>query len=311
MKTFALLALAFGFACIGTTLGAEPDDLGQDGFADSGGVKIHYVTKGTGPLVVMIHGMPDFWYTWRRQIPALARHFRVVAVDLRGYNQSDQPQGVENYAMDKLVGDVDAVVKHFGKEKATIVGHDWGGYIGWRYAMAHPDKTERLVILNLPHPKCLARELAGNPEQQRASAYARQFQQDGRGLLPDGTTVTLTPELLAGALSQTNVAKDEADQKKYLEALRRSSIEAMMNYYKANYPRPPYKDEETFPPVKCPVLMFHGLEDPFLLSGALNDTWRWLEKDLTLVTVPKAGHWVHHDAADLVTKRMVHWLREE
>jgi pimeloyl-ACP methyl ester carboxylesterase len=206
---------------------------------------------------------------------------------------------------------VDAVVKHFGKEKATIVGHDWGGYIGWRYAMAHPDKTERLVILNLPHPKCLARELASNPEQHKASAYARQFQQDGRALMPDGSTVALSPELLAGALSQTSVAKDEADQKKYLEALRRSSIEGMMNYYKANYPRPPYKDEETVPPVKCPVLMFHGLDDPFLLAGALNETWRWLEKDLTLVTVPKAGHWVHHDAADLVTKRMVRWLTEE
>jgi pimeloyl-ACP methyl ester carboxylesterase len=311
MKTFALFAVCCCFACIVTARADERDDLGKDGFADSGGVKIHYVTKGTGPLVVLIHGMPDFWYTWRNQIPALAQHFQVVAVDLRGYNQSDQPQGVENYAIDKLVGDVDAVVQHFGQKMATIVGHDWGGYIGWRYAMAHPDKTERLIILNLPHPRCLARELANNPEQQKASAYARQFQKDGRGLLPDGSTVALSPELLAGALSQTSVAKDEADIKKYLEALGRSSIEGMMNYYKANYPRPPYKEEEAFPPVKCPVLMFHGLEDPFLLPGALNDTWRWLEKDLTLVTVPKAGHWVHHDAADLVTKRMVRWLTEE
>ena len=281
------------------------DELGDEGFVDSGGVKIHYVTKGTGPLVVLIHGFPDYWYGWRRQIPALARHFQVVAIDLRGYNKSDQPKGVENYTIEKLVGDVEAVVKHLKKDKAIIVGHDWGGYIGWRFAMAHPDKTDRLVILNLPHPKCLQRELANNPQQQKASAYARQFQTDGRALFPGGPAVALTPELLASWV------KDEADRKRYVEALGRSSIEGMVSYYKANYPRPPYKDEAIFPPVKCPVLMFHGLDDPFLLPGALNDTWRWLEKDLTLVTVPKAGHWVHHDAADLVTKRMVRWLTQE
>ncbi len=305
MKTFAWLALLGGFACILPAGADEPEDLGEEGFVDSSGVKIHYVTKGTGPLVVLIHGMPDYWYGWRNQIPALARHFQVVAIDLRGYNLSDQPRGVENYTFDKLVGDVDAVVKHFKQEQATIVGHDWGGYIGWHYAMAHPDKTERLVILNLPHPKCLARELASNPQQQKASAYAQQFQKDSRALFPDGTTVALSPELLSSWV------KDEAARKKHVEALSRSSIEGMMNYYKANYPRPPFKDEATYPPVKCPVLMFHGLEDPFLLPGALNDTWRWLENDLTLVTVPKAGHWVHHDAADLVTKRMVGWLTQE
>ena len=102
-------------------------DLGDYGFADSDGVKIHYVTAGKGPLVVLLHGFPDFWYTWRDQMPALAKHFQVVAIDLRGYNKSDQPEGVENYAIDKLVGDVEAVVKHFKQEKAIIVGHDWGG----------------------------------------------------------------------------------------------------------------------------------------------------------------------------------------
>src|SRR6476661_9785474 len=99
---------------------ADIANLGEDGFADSDGVRIHYVTSGAGPLVVLIHGIPDFWYTWRHQIPALARHFQAVAVDLRGYNLSDKPAGVENYAIDKLVGDVDAVVKHFAQEKATL-----------------------------------------------------------------------------------------------------------------------------------------------------------------------------------------------
>ena len=286
------------FLCLTcATVPAIADDLGDDGFVDSNGIRLHYVTKGDGPLVVLLHGFPDFWYTWRDQMPALAKHFQVVALDLRGYNKSDQPQGVENYAMDKLVGDVAAVLEHFKQEKATIIGHDWGGAIAWSFAMLHPEKTERLVILNLPHPKGLSRELASNPEQQKNSQYARTFQQPG-------VAETLKPEMLVFWVK-------EADARKvYLEALGRSSMEAMLNYYKANYPREPYKDETEFPPVRCSVLMIHGLADSYLLPGALNDTWKWVENDLTLVTIPKAGHFVHRDAPELVTRRMVRWLTE-
>jgi pimeloyl-ACP methyl ester carboxylesterase len=92
---------------------------------------------------VLIHGFPDFWYTWRAQMPALAKHFKVVAIDQRGYNKSGQPEGVEHYSMDKLVGDVDAVVRHFGRDRATVVGHDRRGMVAWTFAMTHPDRTER------------------------------------------------------------------------------------------------------------------------------------------------------------------------
>jgi pimeloyl-ACP methyl ester carboxylesterase len=276
---------------------ARADELGEDGFADSNGVKIHYVTAGQGPLIVMLHGFPDFWYTWRDQMPALAKHFQVVAVDLRGYNKSDQPEGVENYTLDKLVGDVEAVLRHFKRDKAIIVGHDWGGMIAWAFAMAHPEKTERLVILNLPHPKGLIREYFNNPAQNKASQYARDFQQ------PDAAK-KLRPEFLVFWV------KEPEAQKKYVEAFRRSSIEGMLNYYKANFPKDGDKDSD-FPPVKCPVLMIHGLEDQYLLPGALNDTWKWLEKDFTLVTIPKAGHFVHRDAAAKVTKTMVNWLTQD
>jgi pimeloyl-ACP methyl ester carboxylesterase len=295
MQTFALLAVLCCVLCV-TTVHAE--ELGDEGFVDSGGVKIHYVTQGKGPLVVMLHGFPDFWWTWREQMPALAKHHQVVAIDLRGYNKSDQPKGVENYTMEKLVGDVEAVRKHFKADKVIVVGHDWGGAIAWAYAMAYPDKTDRLITLNLPHPKGLQRELATNPAQQKASEYARAFQ-------ADDAAKQVTPEVL------TFWVKGAEEQKKYLEALKRSSIEGMLNYYKANFPKPPYKDDKTIPPVKCPVLMFHGLDDPYLLPGALNDTCKWVEKDLTLVTIPKAGHWVHRDASALVTKRMVQWLEKD
>jgi pimeloyl-ACP methyl ester carboxylesterase len=277
---------------------APAQSLGEDGHVDSGGVKIHYVTLGKGPLVVLIHGFPDYWYSWREQMPELAKHFQVVAIDQRGYNKSDQPKGVDNYKLDKLVADVDAVRKHFKEDKAIIVGHDWGGLVAWTYAMTHPDQTDRLIVLNLPHPKGLMRELANNPEQQKNSQYARNFQKDG-------AEKGLTPALLASWV------KEPEARTKYVEAFKNSSIEGMLNYYKANYPQQPYKDDQTFPPVKCSVLMIHGLADPYLLPGALNDTWKWVEKDLTLVTVPKAGHFVHRDAPQLVTNTMVRWLTRE
>lgn len=268
----------------------------SEGYATHGDVKIHYVTQGKGPLVIMIHGFPDYWYTWRKQMPELAKHFQVVAIDQRGYNKSSQPEGVANYAMPLLVKDVKAVIEHLGQQRAVVVGHDWGGAVAWSFAMTYPQMTEKLVILNLPHPNGLRRELEKNPDQQRNSQYAFDFQQ------PDAAS-KLTPETLAEWVA------DPVARGKYIEAFRRSSFEGMLNYYKANYPKPNSTAKSTpLPRIQCPVLMFHGLEDPFLLPGALNDTWKWLDKDLTLITIPGAGHFVQHDAAELVTKRMMNWL---
>jgi pimeloyl-ACP methyl ester carboxylesterase len=276
------------------SVAGDASELGTDGYVDSQGVKIHYVTAGQGPLLVLIHGFPDFWYTWRDQIPALSKHYQVVAIDQRGYNLSDKPEGVDAYRMDKLTGDVAAVLDHFKQQKAVIVGHDWGGAVAWSFAMLHPEKTDRLIILNLPHPRCLLRELANNPEQEKASAYARRFQQAdaAKGMKPEQLTFW--------------VREPEA-RKKYEDAFKRSSVEGMLNYYKANYPRAPYTAAE-LPKVKCPVLQIHGLKDQFLLAGALNDTWKYVEGEWTLVTIPQAAHFVHRDAPKEVTRTMVGWL---
>ena len=267
----------------------------KDGYANSNGVKIHYVTAGSGPLVVMIHGFPDFWYTWRNQMEALAPQYQVAAIDLRGYNLSDKPEGAENYDMRLLVGDVAAVIKHLGRDKAIIVGHDWGGAISWQFAFHMPQMVERLIILNLPHPNGLSRELATNPKQQESSAYARRFQ------APDSHKA-LTPERLAGWVT------DPAAKPKYIEAFQRSSMDAMMNYYRRNYPREPYQQSTAPQRVNVPVLMIHGLKDTALLSPALNGTWDWLDADLTLVTIPNASHFVQQDASDLVSKSIKSWL---
>lgn len=273
--------------------GAEPL---EEGSFDSSGVKIHYISSGKGPLIIMLHGFPDFSLTWRDQITTLSPHFHVVALDLRGYNLSDKPKGVENYTLEKLIGDVEAAVKHFKQEKAIIVGHDWGGAIAWGFAMKNPRMTERLIVLNLPHPRGLMRQLKNDPDQRSASEYARQFQK------PDAWKV-LGPEILAAWV------KEKDAREKYVEAFKRSSIECMLHYYQANYPKEPYEDVE-YPKVKCPVLQIHGLDDMFLLPGALNDTWKWIDNDYTLVTIPKAGHFVHRDATDKVNRTLLKWLRE-
>jgi pimeloyl-ACP methyl ester carboxylesterase len=292
-----------GLAMLATTLvqpvfSSDIEARIENGYADSNGVKIHYASIGskTAPLIVMLHGFPDFWYTWRDQMEALSANYQCVAPDLRGYNLSDKPKGVESYDMGLLIGDVAAVIKHLGRNKAIIVGHDWGGAIAWTFAMARPDMTEKLIILNLPHPRGLRRELAHNPEQQKNSSYARNFQKDD-------AHKSLTPEMLAGF-----VARDPGTREKYIEAFKRSDFEAMLNYYKRNYPREPYTDD-TSPviKVKCPVLMIHGLKDTALLHPALNGTWEWVD-DLTLVTIPEAGHWVQRDASELVSRSMKMWL---
>jgi pimeloyl-ACP methyl ester carboxylesterase len=285
---------------------ADVFDRVTHGYARSAGdVKIHYASLGTGPLVVMIHGFPDFWYSWRHQMAALSAQYQVVAIDQRGYNLSDKPKGVEQYDVALLVADVAAVIRHLGRERATIVGHDWGGLVAWQFAMRMPQMTENLVILNLPHPNGLARELRTNPEQIKNSEYARNFQRKP----PTDPTVffgrPMTPETLSGWV------RDKAARARYIEAFKQSDFEAMLNYYKRNYPSeagagaaPPPEP----PKVTMPVLMFHGLDDQALHADGLSGTWKWLEKDLTLVTIPGASHFVQQDAAELVTSTMQWWL---
>ena len=274
-------------------------------YADNDGTRIHYVSIGQGPLVVMIHGFPDYWYSWRHQMSALKDHYQVIAIDQRGYNKSDQPKGVENYAMPLLVSDVVAVIKDTGASQATIVGHDWGGAVAWQVALNLPQITRNLIILNLPHPNGLAREMRNNLEQRTNSGYAQKFRQ---GKASD-------PDILAGgpmtAVRLSQWVQDKEAKQNYIDAFDRSSFSAMLNYYKANYPRLSDSQSDkavSAPQLNMPVLMFHGLKDRALHSDGLNNTWNWVDQDLTIVTAPSAGHFVQQDAADLVSKTMKSWL---
>jgi pimeloyl-ACP methyl ester carboxylesterase len=293
-----MIALVLALALVGEA--AEARDVYhrvRDGYAESDGVRIHYATLGRGPLIVMIHGFPDFWYSWRDQMAALSRRYKVVAIDQRGYNLSDKPRGVEQYDLLLLAADAAAVIGAVGRERAVVVGHDWGGAVAWLTAALRPELVERLVILNLPHPRGLLRELRENPEQRANSEYARLFQQEGAHL-------ALTPEGLAGWV------RDPTARARYVEAFARSDLEAMLHYYKRNYPREPYADLP-LPPIQAPTLVIHGLDDPFLLAACLDRTWEWVAAPLTLVTVPGAGHFVQQDASVLVTRTIKRWLAGE
>jgi pimeloyl-ACP methyl ester carboxylesterase len=236
----------------------------------------------------------------------LSPEFQVVAIDQRGYNLSDKPKGVESYDVRLLVADVAAVIRHLGRERATIVGHDWGGLVAWQFAMNLPQMTENLVVLNLPHPNGLLRELRSNKEQIANSEYARVFQQQSPADPAVFFGKPMTAEALAGWV------RDPAARKRYIEAFERSDFEAMLNYYKRNYPAASGEalpEPPPMPKVTAPVLLFHGLDDFALHRNGLSGTWDWVDKDLTLVTVPGAGHFVQQDAADLVTSTMRWWLR--
>jgi pimeloyl-ACP methyl ester carboxylesterase len=272
----------------------------EDKYATSeDGTKIHYVASGKGPLVVLIHGFPDFSGSWTYLTPKLNDAYRVVALDTRGYNLSDKPEGVANYAMPKLVADVDAVIKAEGRPKATVIGHDWGAMIAWNYAFAHMDKLDNLIVMSVPHPANFSRQLNASPQ---SSNYARNFQKEG-------SEKNLTAEGLA-----TMVAGKDANLKpKYVEAFNRSSFAAMMNYYRANYPvgnnaPPANAPPPSFPKIAVPLMVIHGMKDTALLSMGHNDTWDQASQDTTLLMIPTAAHFVQHDAKDLVNASIRSWL---
>lgn len=302
MKNFICLLLG-SLSLLSSYAQADIMDEIEHGYADNNGVAIHYATAGEGPLVVMIHGFPDFWYSWRDQMEGLMDSYKVVAIDQRGYNLSGQPEAVEDYAMQNLVADVATVIRHLGEDSATIVGHDWGGVVSWQFAFALPQMVDRLVILNLPHPNGMGRELASNPDQQANSAYARAFIA-GEASDPDiFFGGPMTAQTLAGWVT------DPAAREHYVAAFEKSSFPGMLAFYKQNYPRP--GSNVTPPPapqLDVPLLVFHGLEDTALHSDGLNNTWDWNDADTTIVAVPGASHFVQQDAAELVTDTMKWWL---
>ena len=293
-----LLLAAFSVSSDTQTTGDVWDTV-EHYYADNQGTKIHYATLGEGEAVLFVHGFPDFWYTWRHQMQTLAPHFKTIAMDTRGYNLSGQPKGVENYRIETLLADINAIIDDLGVKKVNLVGHDWGGAIAWQFALAFPERVERLIVLNLTHPKGYAAVVANpTPDQKANVEYARNF------AASEATGAPVPEQVLA----MGERSGDAEVAKRYREAFGQSYWDGMMNYYRANYGLVADTDPATINDITSPVLQFHGLQDTAVDKDGLRDTWNWITEDYTLVTIPSAGHWVQSEAAPLVSETMKWWL---
>ena len=296
----ATLVVGLGLISAGGAMaGEDVFDRVEHHYADSDGVKIHYTTLGSGPAILFVHGFPDFWYTWRDQMAGLSDSYTTVAMDMRGYNKSDKPEEVGDYAMNYLLADVAAVIDDLGQGKVILVGHDWGGAICWRFAMEHADKVDKLVICNLTHPKGYANVIANATEEQRKNTnYARNFASSE----PGGTqSATMFLGMVSG--------ESETVKKHYKMGLENSNYDSMINYYRANYGGAATGETPEMPNLTMPVLQFHGLQDTAVDKDGLMRTWDWIDKDYTLVTLPDVGHWVQRDGSEVVTNTMKWWLQ--
>ncbi|SEO41553.1 Pimeloyl-ACP methyl ester carboxylesterase [Halorientalis persicus] len=285
-------------------------------------VRLHYVAAGPedGDLVVLLHGFPEFWYSWRYQLPALAEAgYRVVAPDLRGYNRSEKPHGVDSYAIENLVGDVIGLIRVQGRETAHLVGHDWGGAIAWAVGMGRPDALDSLTVMNAPHPAAFAREF--DLAQLKRSWYVLFFQ------------VPWLPERLLSAGGARAVGEvfrdqpanpdafDEEDIRRYREAFARpGAARAAVNYYRA------YVDGIGVPMAKAtlpglrrvfdppgdteitvPTLVLWGEQDAALGVGISEGLDEWIP-DLRVERFPEASHWVQCDVPEAVSEELLAFL---
>lgn len=284
-------------------------------FAEVNGVRLHYASAGSGPLILFVHGFPEFWYAWRRQLAEFGRDHLAVAPDTRGFSLSGKPEGIDQYQVKHLVADLRALAHHLGHEKFVLVAHDWGGATAWAFAIAHPECVEKLVIINAPHPAIFARELANNRAQQEASQYMRFFRTpEAEEKLSRDNYAML--EKFAFGLGKGKSLFDDETLRLYREAWSQpGALTGGLNYYRASPLEPPLPggtldlsrlDPERFR-VKVPTLVIWGERDKALLSGNLNGLEEFVP-DLTVHRMPEASHWVVHERSDEVNRRIREFL---
>src|SRR5215471_6538887 len=234
----------------------------REGFADVGDVSLHYVEAGEGPLVVLLHGFPEFWFGWRLQISELAAAgFRVVAPDLRGYNLSSRPRGIKAYGADKLADDVHGLIHALGADSAMVVGHDWGGTVAWTLAMNHPEDVDRLVVLDAAHPRKLQKGLFF-PRQLLRSWYFFFF---AAPWLPERVVRARRFRFFRRFLRDARPGFTPQEMDRYVEAWSRpGTATAMLDYYRNSVFTPPWKAWKAIRPVSAPTLVIWGKGDRYL-----------------------------------------------
>jgi pimeloyl-ACP methyl ester carboxylesterase len=281
-------------------------------WVDRGEVRLHVRASGPkdGPLVVLLHGFPEFWYGWRHQIPALAEAgYRVVVPDQRGYNRSDAPRAVAAYDLDVLVDDVCAVIDATGHARASVVGHDWGAMVAWHLAHAHPERLRRLAVLNVPHPHVFRETLRASPKQLLRSTYALFFQIPA---LPEWLLGRNDGQGLAALLrwsGRTDTFSD-ADLDCYRRAWRRPGrLRGMLHWYRAAARRA-LRSSPPSTPIDVPTLVVWGAQDVALSRRMAAPSAAMSSRGRSQV-LEGATHWVQHDAPAVVNRLLRDHLEEE
>jgi pimeloyl-ACP methyl ester carboxylesterase len=269
------------------------------------GVNLNVIQAGPedGELVILLHGFPEFWYGWRRQIPALAAAgYRVWAPDQRGYNLSDKPTRLEEYTLDVLSKDVIGLIAAAGREQAHVVGHDWGAAVAWWTAMNHPRHLKKLAILNVPHPSVARRQMTTNPGQMLKSAYFGFFQipwLPEQLMLANGAAAAqalFTTTANRGSFSDEDIAE-------YRRAWQTpGAMTGMLNWYRAIVQRGIPRPESTR--VHVPTLILWGVNDVALTREMAPESLRYCD-DGRLVWFEKATHWVQHDEPERVNQLLI------
>ncbi|HEY8075728.1 MAG TPA: alpha/beta hydrolase [Labilithrix sp.] len=285
-----------------------------DGFlhrrVDVGEVHLHvaemrpFGALDDAPLVLFLHGFPDFWWTWRAHMQAFARAgYWAVAPDMRGYNESDKPKGADRYTVERLAGDVAGLIGALGRRDAYVVGHDWGGMVAWHFAMLHPDMLKKLAILNIPHPVAMLKGLR-RPAQLKKSWYIFMFQ------LPNIPERFASKDDFAFMRRTFRANRFSADEiERHVDALRvPGALTGMMNYYRASLRRTFRRDPPELRRIDAPVLVVWGDRDRYLGKEMASPPEKWVP-DARVVHIADATHWVHRDASEAVDHLLLEFLR--
>lgn len=271
------------------------------------GIRMHYVRAGHGPkLVVLLHGFPECWYSWRHQIPALAEHFSVVAPDMRGYNETDKPR--DGYDIRSLVQDIVELIAALGYQQVFLVGHDWGGMVAWSLAITHPELVERLIVLNLPHPTLFMQAFRGNWQQIKRSWYMFFFQLPW---LPEASIRANQHETIERAMRGTAIEKShftDQDMLFFKQAIAKpGALTAALNYYRALPKGSQGFYKGTGMRVLMPTLLIWGENDMALGKELTYGTERFVP-DLRIRYIPDCGHFVHEEQPERVNQYMLEFL---
>jgi pimeloyl-ACP methyl ester carboxylesterase len=279
----------------------------EHNFIHTNGVNLHYVSQGEGKLMLMLHGFPEFWYSWRHQITEFAQDYHVVAVDMRGYNHSDKPQELEAYQISELVKDIKGVVEGLGYQDCILVAHDWGGMIAWHFAYTYPEMVEKLIVLNIPHP---AKFIAGikTPQQLVKSWYILWFQIPW---IPEFLFQLNNYQAIADAFINMAVDKTaftEADLNAYRDAAAKpGALTAMLNYYRSNFLSLFNTEKPQWDCLDIPTLTIWGENDTALGKELTYGTEAYV-RDWQIKYIPNCSHWVQQEQPTLVNSYIREFL---